>query len=36
MKTFKQFLNEKYVNSSLKEWEAAILGFIPIGLGFKR
>jgi hypothetical protein len=30
MKSFKQFLNEKYINSSVKEWEAAIRGWMPI------
>jgi hypothetical protein len=30
MKSFKQFLNEKYINSSIKEWEAAVRGYIPL------
>jgi hypothetical protein len=29
-KTFKDHLDEKYINSRLKEWEAAILGFVPL------
>ena len=28
--TFKDYLGEKYINSSLKEWEAAVLGFVPL------